>query len=125
MDVDESNGGSANAARQQTNRKRQSPRVNNRMLPWTPPSTVKPRLEGDDRMVARNYDAKDPIVPWGLRHRDHCDTIWCRDKNACINKHKRAMFYPQQPQQFDAQGVTLREDGPLYLRTQQQQHAQA
>ncbi|KAL2918531.1 hypothetical protein HK105_201932 [Polyrhizophydium stewartii] len=74
-------------------------------------------------MVARNCDVKNLLMPWGLRHRDHCDTIWCRDKNARINMHLRTMFYLRQPQQIDAQGMTLREDGPPYLR--RRQHSQA
>ncbi|KAL2915865.1 mRNA splicing protein [Polyrhizophydium stewartii] len=66
-------------------------------------------------MVARNCDARNLPMPWGLRHRGQCDTIWCRDKNARINMHLRAMFYLRQPQQLDAEGITLREDGPLLL----------
>ncbi|KAL2918977.1 meiotic recombination [Polyrhizophydium stewartii] len=90
-------GGGANAARQQTNRKRQSSGVNNHKLSRLPPVSVKPQLKGADRMVARNYHAKNLLMPWGLRHCGHCDTIWCRDKNACINMHLRAMFYLQEP----------------------------
>nr|KAJ3416135.1 hypothetical protein HK105_001333 [Polyrhizophydium stewartii] len=58
---------------------------------------IMPQLKGADRMVAKNYDAKNLIMAWGLRHCGHCDNIWCRDKNACINMHLRAMFYLGQP----------------------------
>ncbi|KAL2919949.1 hypothetical protein HK105_200015 [Polyrhizophydium stewartii] len=45
------------------------------------------QLKGDDRMVAKNHDAKNLLMPWGLRHCDHCRFVWCRDKSACINVH--------------------------------------
>ncbi|KAL2918970.1 hypothetical protein HK105_201240 [Polyrhizophydium stewartii] len=115
--------GGANAARQQTNRKRQSSGVNNHKLSWLPPVSVKPQLKGADRMVARNYDAKNLLMPWGLRHCGHCDTIWCRDKNACINVHWRAMFYLQEPLNDKDGNPVVREDGPLYLR--HREHSQA
>ncbi|KAL2913635.1 hypothetical protein HK105_206795 [Polyrhizophydium stewartii] len=113
----------ANAARQQTNRKRLPPRPGDGKLSRLPPVSVKPQLRGADLVVARNYDAKNLLMPWGVRHRGHCDTIWCRDKNACINMHKCAMLYLRQPLKDDAQGMTLREDGPPYSRPQQQ-HSQ-
>ncbi|KAL2919376.1 hypothetical protein HK105_201020 [Polyrhizophydium stewartii] len=84
--------GNANAVHHQIHRKRQ------------PLPSVMPQLKGDDRMVARDYYAKDLIMPWNRRYCATCDTIWCRDKSACINMHLLVMFYLQQPLHFDAQG---------------------
>ncbi|KAL2915332.1 hypothetical protein HK105_205197 [Polyrhizophydium stewartii] len=84
-------------------------------------------LKGADRMVAKNYHAKNLLMPWGVRNCDHCDTIWCRDKNARINMHLRVMFYLRQPLKDKDDNPVVREDDPSYLRPQQQQqqHAQA
>ncbi|KAL2912206.1 hypothetical protein HK105_208274 [Polyrhizophydium stewartii] len=97
MDGNGSSGSGANAARQQTNRKRQPPRPGDRKLSRPPPVSVMPQLKGADRMVAKNYDAKNLLMPWGVRKCGHCDTIWFPDKNACINMLLRAIFYLRQP----------------------------
>ncbi|KAL2913067.1 hypothetical protein HK105_207412 [Polyrhizophydium stewartii] len=73
---------------------------------------------------AKNYDAKNLIMHWSLCHCGHCDTVWCHYKNARINTHLRAMFYLQQPLKVDAHGnPAARQDGPPYLRQQQQVQA--
>mmetsp|Transcript_33972 Transcript_33972/g.61315 ORF Transcript_33972/g.61315 Transcript_33972/m.61315 type:complete len:112 (-) Transcript_33972:293-628(-) len=32
-------------------------------------------------------------TPWGLRVCNSCSTIWCRDKNACLNMRRLFMHY--------------------------------
>ncbi|KAL2918854.1 hypothetical protein HK105_201688 [Polyrhizophydium stewartii] len=83
-----------------------------------------PQLKGENRMVAKNNDAKSLIMPWCLRHCDQSDTIWCRYKNVCINMHLCAMFNLQQPLKDKHRNPVIRKDDPLYLHLQQQ-HAQA
>ncbi|KAL2911951.1 hypothetical protein HK105_208561 [Polyrhizophydium stewartii] len=115
--------GNGSNGRPPADQPQEAPRSGNRKLSRPPPMSVKPWCEGADLMVARNYHAKNLLMPWGLRHCGNCDTIWRCDKNACIDMHLRAMFYLRQPLKVDAQGMTLREDGPPYSRPQQQ-HSQ-